>query len=136
MIQLAAQHGPPRGIRYIGIDLFESRSGCARGLTVKEAHKALSVAGVHPRLVPGDPYAALCRTANALGSIDLVVISADQDADAMSRAWLYLPRILRQDSAVFLEEIQSAEQSRFRQLPLGEIQARARECVQRVRRAA
>jgi len=136
MIQLAARHYPPRCIRYIGIDLFESRSGCAPGLTVKEAHKALSAAGVHPRLVPGDPYAALCRTANALGSIDLIVISADQDRDAMCRAWWYLPRILRQDSAVFLEEIQSAEQSRFRRLPLAEIQARAQECVRRVRRAA
>lgn len=140
MVQLAARHCPPQDLRYVGVDRFESRTPAVPGWTLKQAYRALSAAGVRPRLVPGDPYSALCGTANDLGLVDLVVVSGDEDADAMSRAWAYLPRILRPDSAVFLEEAASREPCaqgwRFRRVPWDEIQARAREGVRRVRRAA
>lgn len=90
---------------YTGIDLFEARqNGDGAGLSLKEAHKLLSATGAKVRLVPGDPYGALSRSANAIGKQDLIVISADQDRESLAKAWFYVPRLLGETTKVFLEE--------------------------------
>ena len=104
MIEQAQRCGEAGEIRYTGIDLFESRDADASlGLPLIEAHRILKATGASVQLVPGDPFSALARVANSLGSIDLVVISADQDEPSLQRAWFYLPRILHARSVVFIE---------------------------------
>ena len=103
MIRLAAQHTLRKRVRFTGIDLFELRPGDASGLTLKGAHRLLKQTGARVQLVPGDPFSALARTANALLDTDLVVIRADQDTAALQRAWFYLPRMLHEHSLVLIE---------------------------------
>jgi hypothetical protein len=89
---------------YTGIDLFEARqNGDGPGLSLKEAHKLLAAKGVKVRLVPGDPYSALARTANSLAEQDLIYIAADQDRESLARAWFYVPRMLH-DATLICEE--------------------------------
>ena len=80
MIQIAAERYSRDQVRYVGVDLFEARSAPAGGLNLKEAHRLFKAMGVSAQFVPGDPFSALSRTANSLGELDAVVISADQDA--------------------------------------------------------
>lgn len=106
---------------YTGIDLFEMRqNGDGAGLTLKEAHKLLSLTGVKVRLVPGDPMGALSRSANAIGKQDLIVISADQDRDSLKKAWFYVPRLLTETTQVLLEERLEGV-TNFRTVPHDEI---------------
>jgi hypothetical protein len=60
------------------------------------------------QLVPGDPYSALARTANSLPDIDLMLVDADQDAESLSQAWFYAPRMLHEESLVLIERLQDA----------------------------
>ncbi|MCE9605613.1 MAG: class I SAM-dependent methyltransferase [Planctomycetia bacterium] len=90
---------------YTGIDLFEARqNGDGAGLSLKAAHKLLAASGAKVRLVPGDPFGALSRSANAIGKQDLVIISADQDRESLAKAWFYVPRMLHETTTVLLEE--------------------------------
>lgn len=90
---------------YTGIDLFEARqNGDGAGLSLKQAHTLLSATGAKTRLVPGDPFSALARSANSLARQDLVLISADQDLESLSRAWFYVPRMLHETTVVLREE--------------------------------
>ena len=90
---------------YAGIDLFEAReNGDGAGLSLKEAHRRLAATGAKTRLIPGDPFAALSRAANSLARQDLVVISADQDSEALERAWFYVPRMLHETTVVLREQ--------------------------------
>ncbi|MBX3415703.1 MAG: hypothetical protein KF708_23665 [Pirellulales bacterium] len=101
-----AQRYTPGEVRYTGLDPFESRSSTdAPGLTLKLAHRLLKATGAQVQLVPGDPFSALSRTANSLTETELVVISADQDGDSLSRAWHYLPRTLSPEALVFVERL-------------------------------
>lgn len=80
---------------YCGIDLFEARqNGDGPGLALKAANKLLSSTGTKPKLVPGDPFSALARTANSLVRQDLIYVAADQDRDSLAKAWFYVPRML------------------------------------------
>ena len=106
------------------------------GLTVKQAHQLLAGWGVNTRLIPGDPYTALSQTANTLGPVDLVVISAGQDPDSLGKAWFYLPRLLYRESQVFLEEQNAAGTWQFRLLPPDEVTRLARDAGGSKRRAA
>lgn len=91
---------------YTGIDLFEARqNGDGPGLSLKESHKKLATTGIKTKLIPGDPYSALARSANALGGQDLILISADQDRASLARAWFYVPRMLHDDTVVLEEEL-------------------------------
>lgn len=105
MISAALRHQRPNEIRYSGIDLFEARSQSQPGLTLKLAHRRLGETGVQLRLLPGDPYSALARAANALTGTDLIVIGADQDAASLERAWFYLPRMLHKQSLILQESL-------------------------------
>ncbi|HUY32420.1 MAG TPA: hypothetical protein VMV69_06535 [Pirellulales bacterium] len=92
-------------VSYTGIDLFEMRSPAdGAGLPLKLIHRQLRATGAKVRLVPGDPFGALARSANEVGPCDLMVISADQDRDSLAKAWFYVPRMLHATTLVCLEE--------------------------------
>ncbi len=108
MIEAAGFHAPAGQVHYTGIDLFEARSATdGPGVTLKTAHRLLTATGAKIRLLPGDPFSALARAANTLTGTDLMVISADQDARCLARAWFYVPRMLHPGSLVYLEERRS-----------------------------
>jgi hypothetical protein len=89
-----------------GIDLFEARqNGDGPGLSLKAAHKLLAATGAKVRLVPGDPFSALARTANSLAQQDLVFIAADQDRESLAKAWFYVPRMLHEATLVCEETL-------------------------------
>jgi hypothetical protein len=95
---------------YTGIDLFEARTAAdGPGRSLKEAHKTLAATGMKIRLVPGDPYSALARSANGLTAQDLILIAADQDRASLARAWFYVPRMLHETTLVFEEELVEGE---------------------------
>lgn len=141
MLETALHQRTPAELRYIGIDLFEAQPAPQTGLTLKQAHQLLAPWGISTRLIPGDPYTALARTANSLGPVDLVVISAGQipdrqSPDPLGKAWFYLPRLLHKESQVFLEEKSAAGVWQFRLLTHEEIAGRARAAGDAPRRAA
>ncbi len=119
MIGQASRHGD---VRYTGIDLFEARPQDQPGIPFKEAHRALISLPAKVRLIPGDPFCALARCANDLTDTDLLVISADQDAEALQRAWFYLPRMLHSNSVVCLEQ-RDGDNSRFQTLTKSDVEA-------------
>jgi hypothetical protein len=105
LIELASRANPEERVIYTGIDLFESRSPSeGSGISLKLAHRELATTGAKVRLVPGNPYDALLRSANMLGPHDLVLISADQDRESLSRAWFYMPRVVAEGGQVFVEK--------------------------------
>lgn len=132
LLAVARRYRPEERLSYAGIDLFEARPGEAPGWSLKEAHRHLTKTGVQLRLIPGDPFSALARSANALTSSDLLVIAADHDADSLERAWFYIPRMLHPASLVFVEE-QDAATGRlsFRRLNPAEILGAAKGDVRR-----
>jgi predicted O-methyltransferase YrrM len=107
MIALALRHRPAEPVEYTGIDLFEARRNQdGAGVSLKLAHRMLSQTDARIRLVPGDAFSALSRTANTLANTtDLIVISADQDAESLAKAWFYVPRMLHTQSLVYREEV-------------------------------
>jgi len=137
LIQVAQRYAGNDKVRYTGIDLFEGRSANQPGLTLKRAHTTLKSLGAKVQLVPGDPFSALARAANALVGTDLVVIGADQDSDSLKRAWFYVPRMLTDNSRVFLEEYQEDEGARtFQELDLAAIKQIAVKATGSAKRAA
>lgn len=126
MIEVAALLNPLDEIHFIGIDLFESRSAAdGPGVTLKMAHRLLSTTGARIQLVPGDPFSGLSRVANALGQIDLIIISPRLDPRQLARAWFYVPRLLHERSQVFLEKLLPGGRTSLRLVPRGEIDALA-----------
>ena len=108
MIEIAAAGVGAENVTYTGVDLFESRSVAdSAGVSLKLAHRQLLGTGARIRLLPGDPFTALARAANGLTETDIVVISADQDAASLAKAWFYVPRMLHTASQVFVERRQS-----------------------------
>ena len=126
MIDLALACHPQDQVRYVGIDLFEARPEPAGGLSLKEAHRLFKARGIATQLVPGDPFSALARAANALREIDLVLISADQDAALLERAWFYLPRVLHPGSLLFQERANPDGTLSVIALDRADVEARAR----------
>ncbi|MBW3596095.1 MAG: hypothetical protein KY475_02340 [Planctomycetes bacterium] len=122
LLAVAQRYAPQSRLSYTGIDLFEARTADSPGLSLKEAHRELTRAGAQLRLMPGDPFSALARCANALTNTDLLIISADVDAAALERAWFYVPRMLHDRSQVFLEtRDEKSDRRRYRRLTLPEI---------------
>jgi len=101
MIEMAQRY-QAAVVHYAGIDLFEAREDPATGLSLKQAYKRLRHTGAKVQLIPGDPYSGLARTANALVGTQLLVVSADQDPASLARAWFYVPRMLTEQSHVYL----------------------------------
>jgi len=106
MIEMARRFHPVAEVRYAGIDPFEARSAMdGPGVTLKMAHRLLHSTGAQVQLIPGDPLAALSRTANSLGQVDLMVVSSRLDPRQLARAWFYVPRLLHERSVVLLEKL-------------------------------
>jgi len=126
MIEVAARFFPPSEIRYIGMDPFEARSALdGPGVTLKMAHRLLSSTGGRIRLIPGDPLASLANSANALGQVDLIVISARLDPRRLAKGWLYIPRLLHEESKVFLEKTRPGGQTSLEAVARSEVLALA-----------
>ena len=123
MIEVAAQHYPRPQIELTAIDPFEARSAAdGPGVSLKKAHRLFRATGAHVRLVPGDPLAGLARVANALGQVDLLVVSARLDPQSMARAWFYVPRLLHERSEVFLETLHAAGRTSVRPVSRAEVE--------------
>ena len=75
--------------------------------------------GATIRLVPGTPYDGLARSANALGKIDVLVLSPGGDPEQMDAAWFFIPRLLNDHSLIFLETAGAGEEASFRLVPDG-----------------
>ena len=78
-------------------DVFEGNVDWDR---IRSGFEQLRQQHVKVRLVPGDPFDALARIANETSGIDLVVVAGDQDPELMARAWLFLPRMIHDDTLV------------------------------------
>ncbi len=133
LIKLLSEMTPAAELAYFGVDLFEGREldGQAPGQSLKEIHRLLKTTGCRVQLIPGDPYAALARTANTIQQLDLVVINQEQQGESLERAWFYLPRMLAATARIIVEDAEVKEG--FRILSASELQAR---CTPARRRAA
>jgi len=124
MIAVMLRYACSDTIRYTGVDLFEARAKQSSGMSLKGAFRWSKKLGVKAELIPGDPISALTRAANRLTKTDLLVISADQDRDALAQAWFYVPRMLTSQSIVLIEE-SDGDSTSFRAVPRNEIDSLA-----------
>jgi hypothetical protein len=130
-----AGRGSAAGVAYVALDQFEARPQENPGMALKDAYRVLKPTGARVQLVPGEIGPALARSANALGQMDLVVITSDYDETSIGAGWYYLPRMLHASSRVFLEKVHAdASTPSWRLLTSAEIAALAAE--NRPRRAA
>ena len=137
LLELALQQTAVEDLKYAGIDLFEARDAAASGVGLKQAHKDLKPLVGKLQLIPGDVFSALARSANSLTKTDLLIISADVDADALTKAWFYVPRMLHDSSQVFLQEPSAKQgETQFRLLKRLEIEQLASTAARSMRRAA
>ena len=125
-------------MRYSAVDLFEARpAGGQAPLALKSAHRLLAPLPARLRLIPGDPHAGLARMANSLTNTDLVVIDADVDAQSLSQAWFYVPRMLHSRSVVLRQSAAGERQGGdYSPLSHDEVQRLADSSRPRRRRAA
>jgi len=124
-------------LRYTGIDLFEARDRKSPGLRLKEAYAQLKAQHVKLQLLPGDPLAALSRSANSLSGTDVLIISLDQVGESLDQAWRFVPRMLHSSSLVYQErEGKKIGETKFELIPLAEISRLASEAKRATRRAA
>lgn len=104
LLEAAAHFHDAREIHYTGVDLFEGREpSLSAGLSIKQAYRKLARTGAQIRLAPGDAFSAVARIANSLRELDLVVISGDQPAEVLNRTWFYFPRMIDDQTQVFLQ---------------------------------
>ncbi|MCG8585707.1 MAG: hypothetical protein MI757_13455 [Pirellulales bacterium] len=132
MVELAQRYAATDDMLIAGVDMFEGRPADApTELSLKEAHRSLRDTGTQVQLVPGDPFSALARAANGLPNIDLMLVDADQDADAVARAWFYAPRMLSDTSLVLVEQVIGSDDksgqpiTKFDQLDLAQVEQMA-----------
>jgi hypothetical protein len=136
-LEIAGWRSDCRPLRYTGIDLFEARPVDHGRVTLKHAFADLRLPEVRVQLVPGEPDVALRRVANSLASTDLLLIAANQDAEALSRAWTWMPRMLTKSSLIFREEAAALSgKTVWRQLRLEDVQNLAAATSRSSRRAA
>jgi hypothetical protein len=127
MLQMALRTAGPRVVNYVGIDLFEAHPKAdSEQLTLKAAHQLLTATGARVKLVPGDAYSALSRTANSLKDIELVVIGWDNPPEVLAKCWNLIPRFLA-ENAIVLQQGGEEEKFQFKPVPLEEIKQRAGE---------
>jgi hypothetical protein len=104
MIEVAKLASPRQEVHYVGFDLFEGRSESdGPGLTLKAAHQLLRRDGVRVQLIPGNLADSLVRVANSLGKVDLLILPAALESAPFARMWFFVPRILHEQSLVFVE---------------------------------
>ena len=110
---------------YAAIDPFDSRTKNQPVLSLKQAHAKLRHTQVHVKLIPGDAPTALHRTANSLTGTDLLLISRGVDADALSRSWQWIPRMLHAGT-IILQETDAPGAKPWQRLSIVEVQQRAK----------
>lgn len=105
MIEVASVYVPPKELHLIGVDPFEDRTPAeGPGLPLRTAYRMLHATGARVQLVPGNAAEGLMRTANSLGQVDLLVLSAAVSPDQLGRAWFFVPRLLHERSEVYVEQ--------------------------------
>jgi hypothetical protein len=107
MIEVAQrQASTPTDVHYVGLDLFEGRSESSLpGGSLREIHQLLRSTGARVQLVPGDPAEALIRLANSLGKVDVLIVPAELDSPLFARLWFFIPRMLHEQSRVFIQGV-------------------------------
>ncbi|MCU0878663.1 MAG: hypothetical protein MUF06_12830 [Pirellulaceae bacterium] len=137
LLEVAAWQPQSLPLQYTGIDLFDSRPVGQPKLSLKQAFHDLRATGATIRLVPGDPLAALSRTANALSGTDLLLVSGPQDTHSLAAAWKYVPRMIHPETLVFVEQSsESAKNPAWRLLAGAEITRLAAAAGRALRQAA
>ncbi len=101
LLAIAKRNAPGVEIAYTGIDRFEDGPSAADRISLKQAYRQLRQPQVKVQLAPGDPLGALSRISNNISGVDLVVIAADQDADSLAEAWMFLPRMIHSKTRIF-----------------------------------
>ncbi len=105
MILIAQRNFPGTEVQYAGVDQFEARvPEDGPGIPLKSAYQLLRATGANLRVLPGDPLGVISRAANSMAKVDLLVISAGLDIDALGRTWHYVPRLLHDHSIVVCEQ--------------------------------
>jgi len=101
MVQVAQRRCPDSQVCYVGVDQFEARATDEEaGLPLKAAYQMLRRTGARVRLLPGDPLTAISRAANSMAKVDLLVVSGGLSRPSLASAWLYIPRLLSDQSLV------------------------------------
>ncbi len=137
ILEIAGWRGDCLPLAYTGIDLFESRPAGLPRLALKEAFGALRASGAKTRLVPGEAYSALARTANALAGTDLLVISAEVDRESLASAWRFVPRMIHPRTLILLQDTgTTVGRSTWRQVKHDEALKLAADANRALRRAA
>ncbi|MEK6246867.1 MAG: hypothetical protein N2C12_01725 [Planctomycetales bacterium] len=126
-----SNHSDSSAVSYTGIDLFESRPAGQTPASLKHVFKQLSGTCATIKLVPGDPYEGLSRTANSLLGTDLVIIGSDHVEEALCRAWFYLPRILHTDSLVYQQGRRADGEIEYHPVSHSEIECLAKVAARR-----
>ena len=141
VVDFARQCVPNGELTYTGIDLFEGRPDPTTGISFKEAHGLLKQVDAKTKLIPGDPFSALARSANGLAGTDLVLIASDVDSTQMQQAWAFLPRMLHDETLVIEErriegEEGEPDEHEYVLLTSHEIRERAGDKAQHIAKAA
>ena len=107
MIEVAHRRASaPGNVHYVGLDPFEGRSEASvPSRSLKEVHQLLRGTGARVQLVPGNLSDTLIRLANSLGKVDVLIVPAELDSPASARLWFFVPRMLHQQSQVFVEQV-------------------------------
>ncbi len=124
IIQFSQLYANDQRIEFLGIDMFEGRPN-RDGMPLKTAHKTLNATGAKVQLVPGDAAMALPRVANVFRDVQLLIISADQDADSVRQAISWIPRMLNEKSLVLWEVPDAKGNLSFGRYNLAQIEAMA-----------
>lgn len=124
IIQFSRLYAEDQRIEFLGIDMFEGRP-TGDGMPLKTAHKTLNATGAKVQLVPGDASMALPRVANAFRDVQLMIISADQDADGIRQSISWMPRMLNEKSLVLWEVPDAKGNLSFGRYNISQIEAMA-----------
>jgi hypothetical protein len=136
LIEAALKGHTARDIQFTGIDWFEARPSLGHAWSLKEAHRILRTTGVRVRLIPGDPWAALAENANALGKLDVLLLSCPSIPGPDAPVWHYVPRLLHERSVLFVDTAAADTEAGMQQLSRSEVEAMAKAAAAARRRAA
>ncbi len=114
LIEAASQNSTSSDVHYVGMDPFEGRSESdGQPIHLKDVHQRLRATGARVQLVPGNPADSLIRLANSLGKIDLLIVPEALESPANARMWFFVPRMLHDNSQVYVERCNSEGQRTF-----------------------
>ena len=96
---LESEENPP--IRYSVIDQFEMGGGAH---TLMQFHQALRGAGIRPQVFPEVIDRGLTRVAHTIGSVDLILISAEAGSWATPEVMSLLSRVTHNHSVIMFQK--------------------------------